>query len=724
MTKRRIAILGGGIGGLTTAYYLSRTAELRDRFQVTVYQMGWRLGGKIASGRDRLGRNLEHGLHVWFGCYENAFQLLQEIYGARTPPPESPFKTWRDVVKAQDLTPIGTKTATGWTFVPVEWPDNCDVPGDGKLFPTPWAMVTQLYNLIAIIMKRLSDSGFPMAVAPLPDLAPLLTALHGAVDPSLAPSQAARTVAASVEPAPVDVAVALHGWASALGADPLRSGVDHLATLVMMTRAMGADFGARSADPSLSPTIRMMLEAVDVFRAAVQGIANDLLFPDRPLIALDDIELHQWLLGHGADARVVAESSVVRMLYDTAFLYQDGDPARPSVGAGCALGAGLRLITTYKGSMMWELQGGMGECVIAPLYEALLGAEVEFRFFHKVASIDPAPGQNAIAAVQIDRQAVTLAGDYNPTFEVNGLTCWRAEPDWTQLQNGQALQARGVNFESHWCAEPPVDRVTLVRGQDFDDVVLAIPLGAYKPLNQDPGMCDALIARGGRFADFVNKLAIVPTIGVQLWTNVDNAHLGWTQPKPATVAGPQPLCVWADMSQVLDVESTAGVRPLGLHYLCGTYPTTLYAQPISAVDTPTKAMAEVRAMTIEWLQQEAGSSWPLASNGRDFQWDMLSAPPGVAGESRLDAQYIRVNIDPTECTVGSDVGTSKYRLGPTDAGFDGLYLAGESTLQGFNATAVEAALMSGMAAAKAIGDLPINIVGYDFPTRKPSDFLR
>ena len=105
MTKRRIAILGGGIGGLTTAYYLSRTADLRDRFQVTMYQMGWRLGGKIASSRDPSGRNLEHGLHVWFGCYENAFQLLQEIYGARVPQPGSPFKTWRDVVKPQDLHP-------------------------------------------------------------------------------------------------------------------------------------------------------------------------------------------------------------------------------------------------------------------------------------------------------------------------------------------------------------------------------------------------------------------------------------------------------------------------------------------------------------------------------------------------------------------------------------------------------------------------------------------
>ena len=57
----RIAILGGGAASLAAAYRLSAD----PRFEITVYQMGWRLGGKGASGR-RLsdGRDQEHGLHV------------------------------------------------------------------------------------------------------------------------------------------------------------------------------------------------------------------------------------------------------------------------------------------------------------------------------------------------------------------------------------------------------------------------------------------------------------------------------------------------------------------------------------------------------------------------------------------------------------------------------------------------------------------------------------
>jgi uncharacterized protein with NAD-binding domain and iron-sulfur cluster len=43
--------------------------ELRVQYDVTIYQRGWRLGGKDASGRNReYGQRIEeHGLHMWMG---------------------------------------------------------------------------------------------------------------------------------------------------------------------------------------------------------------------------------------------------------------------------------------------------------------------------------------------------------------------------------------------------------------------------------------------------------------------------------------------------------------------------------------------------------------------------------------------------------------------------------------------------------------------------------
>jgi uncharacterized protein with NAD-binding domain and iron-sulfur cluster len=75
----KIAIVGGGCAGLTTAFELTRP-EQQGKYDVTVYQMGWQLGGKGASGRGPNGRIEEHGLHVWMGFYENAFRLICDCY--------------------------------------------------------------------------------------------------------------------------------------------------------------------------------------------------------------------------------------------------------------------------------------------------------------------------------------------------------------------------------------------------------------------------------------------------------------------------------------------------------------------------------------------------------------------------------------------------------------------------------------------------------------------
>lgn len=78
---KKVAIVGGGMAGMTTAWELTH-GENAGKFDVTVYQMGWRLGGKGASGRDKeTDRIEEHGLHVWMGCYENAFGMMRACFG-------------------------------------------------------------------------------------------------------------------------------------------------------------------------------------------------------------------------------------------------------------------------------------------------------------------------------------------------------------------------------------------------------------------------------------------------------------------------------------------------------------------------------------------------------------------------------------------------------------------------------------------------------------------
>ena len=44
-------MLGGGIGSLSTVFSLTQQPDWAERYSITVYQLGWRLGGKAASGQ-------------------------------------------------------------------------------------------------------------------------------------------------------------------------------------------------------------------------------------------------------------------------------------------------------------------------------------------------------------------------------------------------------------------------------------------------------------------------------------------------------------------------------------------------------------------------------------------------------------------------------------------------------------------------------------------------
>ena len=51
MARKKIAILGGGIAALSAAFELTELDPDRELFDITVYTIGWRLGGKGAVGR-------------------------------------------------------------------------------------------------------------------------------------------------------------------------------------------------------------------------------------------------------------------------------------------------------------------------------------------------------------------------------------------------------------------------------------------------------------------------------------------------------------------------------------------------------------------------------------------------------------------------------------------------------------------------------------------------
>ncbi|MBV9126327.1 MAG: NAD(P)-binding protein, partial [Planctomycetes bacterium] len=142
--KKKIAILGGGIGAITAAFELTRDPDWRDHYEVTVYQMGWRLGGKCASGRNAAyGERIEeHGLHIWLGFYHNSFRIIQDCYKELARPAGTPLATWEEAFKKHSLVTLMEQREGRWQRWVLDFPPNEGVPGkDGLFLKNPWDYV-------------------------------------------------------------------------------------------------------------------------------------------------------------------------------------------------------------------------------------------------------------------------------------------------------------------------------------------------------------------------------------------------------------------------------------------------------------------------------------------------------------------------------------------------------------------------------------------------------
>lgn len=100
--------------------------------------------------------------------------------------------------------------------------------------------------------------------------------------------------------------------------------------------------------------------------------------------------------------------------------------------------------------------------------------------------------------------------------------------------------------------------------------------------------------------------------------------------------------------------------------------------------------------------------WPALARER-ARWDALHDPEGREGAARFDAQYWRANTTGAHRYVQALPGTTKLRLRADDSGLDNLVLTGDWIDNGLNCGCIEASVMSGMQAARALIDAPIAI---------------
>jgi uncharacterized protein with NAD-binding domain and iron-sulfur cluster len=692
--RRRVAILGGGAGSLAAAFELTATPELRERYDVTVYQLGWRLGGKGASGRREIGptrpgaqRIEEHGLHVWFGFYENAFDVMRRVYEELDRPADAPLRTWRDAFHPCEEVVLCDDTEDDrWIPRRFKFPPNDGVPGIASEPPG-------LHQLMhdAIRTLRLVE---PPAHASLP-----LRALDRFLDGFL---------------------LALE---TLLGGDDGDSELEELFERFMrFAKPLLHLGGDHDHEPLMCRFLRLLTDIVwtitggdryamtfDVTATVFRGIITD---------NLDDVdaggfgqvngeELMAWLARHGARPETLDESPILRAFYQLCFAYRDGDRTQPCLAAGKALQAMLRMCLGYRGAIMWKMQAGMGDAIFAPLYEALRARGVRFAFFSEITDVGVSPDGALVDRITVRRQAQTVGdAEYQPLApDPGGLPSWPAEPFYDQLAGG-ADALRGVRFEYCESATGATEQVLHV-GQDFDDVVLGISVGSLPPITR------GLAAADPRFAAMLEHASTVATQALQVWMTRTPEALGVAPPGMVSGAYRKPLDTLCDMSHLLGREgwpARDGVVSIG--YFCGTM-----EQPRN--DTQDDADERAFAAGVAHLREQALVLWPGAASADSdpahpgFDWDLLFDQTGASGEDRVRAQYWRANIFGSERYVLTPPGSIDFRLRPGEAAPANLALAGDWTRNGICGGSVEAAVTSGRLAARHLSGSPAVVPGTE-----------
>jgi uncharacterized protein with NAD-binding domain and iron-sulfur cluster len=704
--KRRIAILGGGFGALAAAFELTARSDWRDRYEVTVYQVGWRLGGKCATGRNAAfgDRIEEHGLHVLFGFYENAFWLLRRCYAELERPADAPLRTWSDAFERQDEVvwaqrrprhphpdpvPEGEGTAR-WVWWRVPFGRRPGLPGDGaaalakgELERSPTVLDYLLTCLEVNTQQFFASAGGPPWWLRIESVAAVLLRLLG------------RRVCRQAE------------LFEALVLRLVRGRLDRRArhrdlradALAGPLRALEASL--RSRQESVEAAMEHSPEAFRLWSQAylalvmVKGLVADGALVDG-FDPLDDEELEAWLTRHGAP-RILLDSPFLHAAYDMVFGFAGGRTTRPAIGAGTALRGCLRAFA-YRGSNMWRMRAGTGDTVFMPLYEVLAKRGVTFEFFHRVTALQPSADGTRVERVRLRRQ-VALVQPYVPWVVVRGLRCWPNEPRYEQIEDGarlrELLRRAGATLESpDWTSEEFGRDVALERGRDFDDVVLGISLGGLADITRE------LAATKRPWADMLRHVRTTATQAFQLWLRPPLDELGW----PAAMASPilagfvQPIDTWADMSHLLRWENwPEGTRPRSVAYFCG---------PMTDTEQATE---RARDEALRYIKHDLPTLWP-ALRQRPI-WELLVSPNGRCGAAGLDDQYYRANTEGSERYVQSVPGSLRHRLPADDSGFSNLVLAGDWTRNGMNSGCVEAAVMSGLQAARALSGTPTPIYG-------------
>lgn len=716
--KKKIAILGGGPSGLAAAFHLTNQPGWEDKYDVTIYQLGWRLGGKCATGRGPAGRIQEHGIHLFGNFYSNTFHMVRKTYDAlygpdgvpQTPEQKAradePIRTMKEAFVPSDYGLITEYWKGKWYKHNSYLPHNNELPWTEGWEPSIKSLASEVVQILWTVVTgtELPGAGTGEHKAPLLDRFDDLIhhRHHKHEEHNALPKSVRKGLEAGI--APLQKHVETMDDASQPGL--LAELVELLADVL---RFMWDLIGHLIEGNSY---LRWVWIQLDYYTTLLVGTLKDELFT-KGINRIDHLDYRTWLRSHGG-SDLMLNSPLPQTVINICFQYRDGDSTQPpSMSAAAYLTFVLRQILA-KGAATWFFKAGTGETIVTPVWRVLQERGVKVQFFSKVTDIKLSEDGKRVETVHYEEQARTIDDKpYEPTYLFKEIHCWPAEPLYDQLVDGDNL--RGIDLESYWNGYEG-EKKSLRAGHEFDEVVLAISIGALPYIASD--IIDAKLDTWG---NMIKGVKSIPTQAFQLWFDKSVPDMGFDAKLYGTdrLVGANfnvPTPDFTDFSDLIEWEDWDDrdvPAPKGLLYFCGPMQDLTVTPPFTDTSYPQQAYDRVKWTAANYLRTFAGPNLPDATasaidaQGLDFSL-LHNVDPKVPDEgiNRINQQYIRPNIDPSERYVTSLPGSTPHRLRAWDSGVDNLVLCGDWTFTGINVGSFEGAVMGGMLASYAMTGSP------------------
>ncbi len=732
--KKKIAVLGGGLGSLSAIYEMTDYPGWEEYYDITVYQMGWRLGGKTATGRGIHNRIEEKGIHIFQGWYDNAFRMVKDAYKLQDElglNPNSPLKKWSEAIvpdNASLFTEYSEREGK-WINWPIIFPMNDQEPGtSGK--STEWELIRKILGialqlvvgdpyeknqgfLTRYLMEHLLDVNQKFG-EPQPKNKPkphwwnkLIGGIKKTFQKKVLPVEVAMLHKA--------VEIAEAQMRKQTGKDPGEVEVEALEKVVHLFSGFTHWFEkAFSHAIEKHDRLRRIISVIEWMEVTLTGVLEDVYDPDTHTFNYQNINHYNyldWLKKHGA-SDLVLDCALVRFMYTGSFAnLLNGGTGKLAADIGLRM---LMVSVDYKGCLVWKLSAGTADTIITPIYQVLRHRGVKFKYFHKIRQVHHSES-GKIEKISVAEQVKLRDGvdEYDPFLNVDGLNSWPAEPLYDQIDPDQAkkLKASDVNLEISWSDWKNYREFTLEEGKDFDQVLLGIPVAALKHV------CSDIIEHNSKWKNMVEKVETTQTAQVQVWTKPTLRELGMKVEDWGMAEGDEPNSViyanylysWTDMSLIIDAEEwPESLKPGHLSYWCGTIPEASPMEPFSKHWFPKTQHARIMGITEQWLYSHGGWLWPEATSRelpQGFNFDLMTPTEEnheLTPIEKFYQQFFLLNIEPSDRYVLALPGSNQFRMKTDGSGYSNLFLTGDWIDFGFNVGHMEGAVSAGLTAAHAI----------------------